>query len=899
MRAETIGLAVKGYGLCGLAVTGAALAFPGPWPLATAAGVSAVAGIIGLATLGGSRKATPYPLDRPPHRGVRPSPGDGALLLGSGPEGEVWTSLRRIVYGLRVCGPDAARCAFLAGLSRQAADAGIAHAVISCSPSDATVAAVLSDRAGSPWTLTVLDAEAGFHSTHSIAPLAGLEPRSVIRVILAGNPALRGDAPAPVTARALLRAMVPALHSLYSEGLLDMLTVDALVDHLDIKKVIDFTDRDAYPAFGAEERMPVTAYLSSLPGFQEEKKYKQSSQTLEFHAAAASLVADGLRWAQGRDAPCSVSGVPDAMPLDLAAPGHRTVIRAGHAPGEEHALRTLVACLSEAVRARPRGPAGQPPFLVIASGFDSCPPDVAGMVRALAGYGVAIACDGHAPAPVSDGAHVPGLVLTLPGEGSDTPARLVGDGVGMDVLEFPDAPEPKARPLRRRIPVTRPDRDAISTGNKLVSVLNHLLGDDLVEDLRARSAEARDGVYRKSLRGDPLAIVAHRMSAVAGEDPKVSACAALASVPEERGYRSPTVPREGRSPDPDPPPHRPRASDTPVEPDPFADLEFASFDPPPSRPQADRAPSTRPAAPQFPDVPARTPPQLVRHGPSTVVVPDSVAGDTQLSEARWKSFAGKPMPLASVDDHAAAKETLVSEFPHLADIVGRIVNDAARGGHVRLRPILFHGPAGSGKSRFARRLGEVLGLRTLTYNCGGVADSSFGGTSRQWSSARASIPLQHVARTGMANPAILLDELEKVGAGRQNGNLADLMLGLTERETACRSFDPLLEVEVDLSHVTWLATANSLASLHPAFRDRFRAVKVPCPGLEHAGALIPPIVAAVNEERGLAGDWAFVPNEGETDMIAELWGGGSVRRLRRVVERVMDAVDGMDKGMLH
>jgi hypothetical protein len=867
-------LAVRGIGATGLVATAVAATGPAAPSLAVALGLSTVAGGLLASALAAAVLRPRYPLDRPARNGARPGPRDGIILLGKVPGGEARVSPARLAGGLRVAGPDASRRALLAEISRQAAEAGIGHAVVSCSQNDALVDRVVADGAGNPWSLTVVDTETSdARATHSLAPFAGLPPQAVIRVLLAADPRLRRDGPHATSARSLLRAVVPILCHRHDGSLGCYLKPRLLADQIELRRVIDLADPDLSCDLAEDMRSGVGSYLSTIPGFQPEKKYKQAVPTTEHHAAAVAMIEEGIKWTYEHGSPPCLWDVPDAFACDLVAPGMRTVIRAAHGGGDERALRLMVAVLSEALRERPKGGEGAFPFLVIAD-LEGFPDDVAGSVLAMARSGAAVVAGAGTPGSPGSvlAAGSAGLTLTLPGFGSGAPARLDADGTALSVRMAEPSPARTPSSLRRRIPVDRPTYSDLESTAQLSRVIARLVDPGLPREQADRARAMSEAQPTLAEAGDVIAVATRRMSMFGHEDPLEAACGSLAAAAELFG---------------DPPPLAGRAAGRPASPrearapGASGDLLF-DFDDVLDAPAVVRAPARRGG-----------------RGPCAVVVPASVATDPLVDDASWREAAGKAIPLATLPDQAAARDVLAAEFPHLAHIVGPIVDEAARGGHVRLRPILLHGAAGSGKSRLARRLGEVLGLRPLTINCGGASDSSFGGTSRQWKSARPSVVLQHISRTGIANPAIVLDEVEKIGDSRHNGNMGDLMLGLTERETSRRSFDPYLEAEVDLSHVAWIGTANSLGTLHPAFRDRFRKFEVPLPGLRHADVLIPTIVAVVNADRGLAPEWAFAPNEGETAMIAELWGGGSIRRLRTVVEKVVDRVERMDRGRMH
>jgi hypothetical protein len=263
------------------------------------------------------------------------------------------------------------------------------------------------------------------------------------------------------------------------------------------------------------------------------------------------------------------------------------------------------------------------------------------------------------------------------------------------------------------------------------------------------------------------------------------------------------------------------------------------------------------------------------------------------ARAEWAPLAGKKLPLVIVPDLACVKRRLVKEFPDCERIIDAVLAPLAARPYAYLSPFLLVGAPGSGKSRLARRIGGELGLAVTVYSCSGVADSSIIGTSRMWSTGRASVPLQAIRRAGAASVLIVLDEIARAGTRADNGKLTDGVLGLTERETARAYHDPYVECAVDLSAVSYVATANTLDGLDPALLSRFRVFDMPMPTARSLPILARAIVAEMRIERGLDKMWLPDLTPDELEMIGMHWSGGSVRVLQQLVEV---AVNGRDLG---
>lgn len=249
------------------------------------------------------------------------------------------------------------------------------------------------------------------------------------------------------------------------------------------------------------------------------------------------------------------------------------------------------------------------------------------------------------------------------------------------------------------------------------------------------------------------------------------------------------------------------------------------------------------------------------------------------------------LPLIERPDLTEVRRDLVAEFPHAVAVVDRILRPLAGRETVYVPPMLFLGQPGSGKSRFSRRLAETLGLHVFRVDAARETASSFGGCERRWNTGEACHPLTAIAHAGHANPAVLLDELEKAGTGSTNGRIWDALLGFLERENAARYPDPYLQTAVDLSHVSYLATANRIAAIPGPLLDRFRIVDFPSPTLKHLPSLLPSIMATVAEDEGLGMEWIEPMSGYELAAIEGAWKDGSLRTLTKIVQAIFTARD--------
>ncbi|MHA6646239.1 AAA family ATPase [Mesorhizobium sp. A623] len=276
-----------------------------------------------------------------------------------------------------------------------------------------------------------------------------------------------------------------------------------------------------------------------------------------------------------------------------------------------------------------------------------------------------------------------------------------------------------------------------------------------------------------------------------------------------------------------------------------------------------------------------------------IVVIPSIGNDSTSEGKRvsleYNKYVRWRLPLAPVPDLATVRMTLLSEFPYAVSVIDSILWGLVGRKYVHMRPTILVGPPGCGKTRLARRLFEELAVPHELISCGGLSDSAIGGTPRRWSSGEPSLPVMAVCRHVNAGPAIILDEIEKIGTGRHNGNVHDVLIGLLEPQTSSRWSDPYIEASCDLSHVVWLMTANETLGIPAVLRDRCRILSFPVPGADQLPFLAPGILERLYTETGHDRRWAAPLQDFELEALRRNWAGGSIRKLERFVEALVEA----------
>jgi ATP-dependent Lon protease len=254
-------------------------------------------------------------------------------------------------------------------------------------------------------------------------------------------------------------------------------------------------------------------------------------------------------------------------------------------------------------------------------------------------------------------------------------------------------------------------------------------------------------------------------------------------------------------------------------------------------------------------------------------------------------------------DLAAARAVLDADHAGLADVKDRILEylavrnrRATRGLHVvggrgSGAVLALAGPPGVGKTSLGESVARALGRKFVRVSLGGIRDEAeIRGHRRTYVGALPGRIVRALREAGSMNPVVLLDEVDKLSVGYA-GDPAAALLEVLDPAQNHTFRDHYLEVDLDLSDVLFLSTANVMETIPGPLLDRMELVTLDGYTEEEKVAIARDHLLPRQIERaGLTADEVTIDEDALRAIAAEHTREAGVRQLERALARVLRKV---------
>jgi ATP-dependent Lon protease len=205
-------------------------------------------------------------------------------------------------------------------------------------------------------------------------------------------------------------------------------------------------------------------------------------------------------------------------------------------------------------------------------------------------------------------------------------------------------------------------------------------------------------------------------------------------------------------------------------------------------------------------------------------------------------------------------------------------------------PILcLVGPPGVGKTSLGKSIARAIGRKYIRMSLGGLRDEAeLRGHRKTYIGAMPGRILQNLKKVKSSNPVFVLDEIDKVIGTNINGDPQAALLEILDPEQNNKFYDNFIEIDYDLSKIMFIATANTLNTVHPALRDRMEIIDLSGYLVEEKMEIAKKhLIPKQISEHGLTSSQINFPKKVLLQIIEDYTREAGVRSLERQIARLI------------
>lgn len=242
-------------------------------------------------------------------------------------------------------------------------------------------------------------------------------------------------------------------------------------------------------------------------------------------------------------------------------------------------------------------------------------------------------------------------------------------------------------------------------------------------------------------------------------------------------------------------------------------------------------------------------------------------------------------------DLKRAKRILDEDHFGLDEVKERILEHLAvlkLKGDMKAPIICLHGPPGVGKTSLGKSIARALDRKYARISLGGLHDEAeIRGHRKTYIGAMPGRIIHNLKKAQSSNPVFILDEIDKVGSNFR-GDPSSALLEVLDPEQNNTFHDNYLDVDYDLSKVLFITTANNIAAINPALRDRMEMIEMSGYIMEEKVEIAKRhLIPNQLEEHGVTPKQLSIPKKVIEEIIQGYTRESGVRNLNRQLAKVI------------